>query len=922
MKRNLADLGWLIRMCFALCAMLFVALPIFSQNSDNIATTNKELWTDPNASEEERLDDLVERALLLIEKAEYENSYKYVARILDFELGRTSPKYQSCYVFFEACKIPYRDSSKIPKFQESIDLARKVDYKIIMSLSHTFIGICYRTQGNAERALEYWKKAINLAENTDDYHLNMNKGWSEIQIAMMMIKQGRKEEADKYEDEAFKTFWAIPDEPGVFYGYYELGMVCQEIRQYDKALEYFHKALPYTVEGNPFIHSEMANIYEAQGEWAKALKYLEYCRKQYSAMNRRSLEYDVMGDIGRMLLKVGDLNQAVKIAEELQQDAKKDKPLAPPYKVFALLGDIAFAQNKTDLAIEHYQTSLKLHKGEGYKDQFWPSNNQLVIGRAFLKQKNYAKAIKYCLDCEAYFEENRDFVKQEAVYETLYTAYKNLGNYSMALENLEKIIAIKKDKDPLETARHLQEYEFSKKTLADSLQQVEKLLKIELAYQTKLRINNRSKFLALGGGGFILLISLGLWSRLKFIQKSQQALEEKNKIIEAEKEKAKSSEQAKQQFLANMSHEIRTPMNAIKGMTDILLRRNPQSEQLSYLQAIKQSSNSLLVIINDILDISKIEAGKIDLEEIPFSLKETIQNVGMIVQFKAEEKGLLLQTDIKGDLVDKVVGDPTRLHQILLNLTSNAIKFTEKGMVTIQVKTEELEAGTIKARFCVSDTGVGIGEDRLEKIFESFEQAYSDTTRKFGGTGLGLSISKKLVEIQDGKIWAKSQKGKGSQFYFTISFKVDTREEIAEIPKAVSENENVGDLLKGVKILLVEDNQFNAIVAQEELEDAIVDVVVEVAENGVIAIEKVSHGDYDIILMDVQMPVMNGYEATRVIRNLSNGKSKTPIIAMTANVMKEEVERCYDAGMDDFIGKPFEVDELIVKIYKHALLKS
>lgn len=372
---------------------------------------------------------------------------------------------------------------------------------------------------------------------------------------------------------------------------------------------------------------------------------------------------------------------------------------------------------------------------------------------------------------------------------------------------------------------------------------------------------------------------------------------------------------AKQQFLANMSHEIRTPMNAIKGMTDILLRRKPLSEQLSYLNAIKESSNSLLVIINDILDLSKIEAGKIDLEEIPFSLTDVIGNVNTIMQFKAEEKGLLLKTDIQEGVNNAAIGDPTRLHQVLLNLTGNAIKFTEKGMVTIQLKTVPVDGDKMMAKFCVSDTGVGIGEDRLEIIFDSFEQAYSDTTRKFGGTGLGLSISKKLVEIQGGEIWAESQKGKGSQFYVTIPFDVAKPESETMTQPLVYESSNVANQLKGIKILLVEDNNFNAIVAQEELEDAIEGVEVEVAENGVIAIEKVAHGHYDIILMDVQMPVMNGYEATEKIRNMENGTATIPIIAMTANVMKEEVERCYEARMDDFIGKPFDTMELLQKIY-------
>ncbi len=402
-------------------------------------------------------------------------------------------------------------------------------------------------------------------------------------------------------------------------------------------------------------------------------------------------------------------------------------------------------------------------------------------------------------------------------------------------------------------------------------------------------------FLALSTLGLMLITAY----RLKQLRKDQ-----------AEKEKAEASEKAKHQFLANMSHEIRTPMNAIKGMTDILIRRNPKKDQKVYLDGIKQSSDSLLVIINDILDISKIEAGKVELEQEPFSINELVNNVHTIMQFKAEEKGLRLLKDIPKEELH-VEGDSTRLRQILINLIGNAIKFTEKGLVTTSIKSEKV-GDKLNVHFTVSDTGIGIDEDRKEKIFKSFEQAYSDTSRKFGGTGLGLSISKMLVELQGGTIYVESEKGKGSQFHFTIPFTLV--ETIVESIKEEDSTTNAADQLKSIRILLVEDNQFNAIVATEELEDAIEGVQIEVAENGLIAVEKLKSSSFDVILMDVQMPVMNGYEATKIIRALDSEKAITPIIAMTANVLKEEVDLCNQAGMNDFIGKPFDTEELLSKI--------
>lgn len=488
------------------------------------------------------------------------------------------------------------------------------------------------------------------------------------------------------------------------------------------------------------------------------------------------------------------------------------------------------------------------------------------------------------------------------LYNILVKAYEAKGDYKKALESYKQYVEVE---DSITVWRNSSEV--TRLELENQFTQQQ--LKTELNFQTQLNKQKSTRNWLLFLGILAALFALGLYSRLSFIRKTQKSLQRKNEVIEAEKEKAQASERAKHQFLANMSHEIRTPMNAIKGMTDILIRRNPKDDQREYLYGIKQSSDSLLVIINDILDISKIEAGKVELEQEPFSVNELVNNVHTIMQFKAEEKGLELLKDIPAENLT-VQGDATRLRQILINLIGNAIKFTEKGAITTSVKTERT-GNKMNVHFTVSDTGIGIDADRMEKIFNSFEQAYGDTSRKFGGTGLGLSISKKLVELHGGKIWVESEKGKGSRFHFAIPY------DIAEtaVQEINAGDANVAGALKGIHILLVEDNQFNAVVAQEELEDAIEDVHMEVAENGLIAVEKLKSSAFDVILMDVQMPIMNGFEATKAIRNLDNEKAHTPIIAMTANVLKEEVDLCYEAGMNDFIGKPFDTNDLIQKIH-------
>lgn len=509
-------------------------------------------------------------------------------------------------------------------------------------------------------------------------------------------------------------------------------------------------------------------------------------------------------------------------------------------------------------------------------------------------------------------------------YEIIYKIYVAIGNHKAALEYYQKYVdtkeqIIERRNSRLVTKKEL-EFQFRQKQLSDSLFLERKKVEQELSFQKELNNQKTTKYYLLATSILAIIMTIGFYFRYRFIQKTKTQLEKKNYEIELEKSKAQQSEKAKHQFLANMSHEIRTPMNAIKGMTDILIRRNPKNSQLSYLNGIKQSSESLLVVINDILDISKIEAGKIELEEITFSIQDVIKNVLTIMSFKAEEKGIELHSRIELEKY-QVTGDPTRLHQILLNLIGNAIKFTEKGSVSILAKTKSVEENVINILFTISDTGIGIDTNRIEKIFHSFEQAYSDTSRKFGGTGLGLSISKKLVELQGGRIWVESKKGIGSEFYFEIAYKLPEYEVSSEkLPD--SSFEKMSNSLKDLRILLVEDNVFNSIVAKEELEDHIEDVFVDVAENGAIAVEKMKLDYYDIILMDVQMPKMNGYEATEMIRSFDNEMASIPIIAMTANVMKEEIERCYEAGMDDFIGKPFQIHDLIGKLYQLTQQKN
>lgn len=402
---------------------------------------------------------------------------------------------------------------------------------------------------------------------------------------------------------------------------------------------------------------------------------------------------------------------------------------------------------------------------------------------------------------------------------------------------------------------------------------------------------------------------------LNILNKEIDFKKEFQKQLFVAKSNAEKANEAKSDFLSIMSHEIRTPLNAIIGLIYIMEKENSLTSFQENIEVLKHSAHNLYLLINNILDFNKIEAGKVELENIPFDLKELIQQITKSLQVKADENSNKLEIEFDKNFTPNVISDPLRIGQILTNLISNAIKFTNKGVIKIKVDQLEVNKNNSKFKIHVIDNGIGIELDKFQQIFQKFEQAEQTTTRKFGGTGLGLVISKKLLQLLDSDIELQSEIGKGSNFSFVLNIPYFTNS--TDLKNDILYHDYIEENLEGLRVLLVEDNLINVKVAEKILSQW--NVTVDVALNGLIATEKYEPGKYDIVLMDLAMPVMDGYEATINIRFKD---ISVPIIALTASASYGYLEKAMLLGINEYIIKPFNPKELNLKLRKHFTNKS
>ena len=400
---------------------------------------------------------------------------------------------------------------------------------------------------------------------------------------------------------------------------------------------------------------------------------------------------------------------------------------------------------------------------------------------------------------------------------------------------------------------------------------------------------------------------------IKVLNSEIELKKEYQELLYIAKASAENANEAKSDFLSIMSHEIRTPLNAIIGLIYIMEKENTLASFQENLEVLKHSSNNLFLLINNILDFSKIEAGKIDIEKIPFNLKELVIQISKSLEHQASENLNKIKLIIDEDFIPNVISDPLRLSQILTNLISNAIKFTKEGEIIIEINQMSFIDGFSTFKVQVRDTGIGIDLEKFNLIFEKFSQAESTTTRKFGGTGLGLVITKKLLNLLDSDINIESKIGKGSNFYFVLQLPIDV--DFADQKDRIFSNNYQEKNLDGLRVLLVEDNLINVKIADKIISQWNVDV--DVAHNGLIAVEKHLRNQYDVILMDLSMPIMDGYEATTIIRERDKN---IPIIALTASASYGYLDKAIKLGINDYVIKPFSPKELNMKLYKYSKL--
>ncbi|MCK5823259.1 MAG: tetratricopeptide repeat protein [Bacteroidales bacterium] len=772
---------------------------------------------------------------------------------------------------FDSCNI-YID--------KAIKLSKKLTNKKYLAKTLDYKGKIYRKTGMYDKSLKFHLQALDIAREINNKHLIVNIS-NNIGVTYRRLAEDNK--ALMYHFKALKLAEELNDIKNLATANNSIGIIYAYQGSYDDAALYFNKAMKIEQKRNNMIGvainlNSIAWVYESKKDYDNAIEYYKKSLEVNKQMNNKKGMAICNNDIGKVYRKIGEYKKSIDFYKKT-------------LKINEQSGD------------KRYIATSRIYLGEVYADlgNYKTSLKQLQIGLKFAQQVNSKRLIMSGL-------------------EHLSSTYEKLGKTQKALDSYRESIIYKdiifNDEKAMQIVKMQTIYETEQKEIEIERQKNELSQKEEIIKQKNVQRN-----ISILGVIMLLITLVVIFRSFRQKQKVNKILRKQKEEIASQAEKLNETNKEliktnklKELFFARISHEIRTPVNVIVGFTNLLQKMDLQKKANSYVENIKISCSTLLVTINDLLDFSKIDAGKLKIESIEFNLLELLSNFKKNLSVSTEQKNIKFTVNDNRFIPKCLIGDPFRLNQILTNIVSNSIKYTsQNGEITLLTKVLNQNKNNAEIQFAISDTGIGIPADRLKNIFKDYVQAEDETSRKYGGTGLGLAIVKNLIDLQNGNVELKSEQGKGTDFIFSINYKKPNYKETVKKQKSNSAEENTN--IKNLRILLADDNPINRILTIDTIKNFNKSIKIDEAENGKIAIEMLRKNDYNLLLLDIIMPVIDGFEATQIIRNeFPEQKNKIPILGMTANALKEEKDKCLAIGMNEYITKPFEPEDLFDKI--------